>query len=181
MNDSIWKKKCAQSRFSALVKKIHSAAFWKLAEKCSTLHACGYRKIIFISFIWYSFFWNCAMDEATMTSWKSGLILSSFKILISVLSNKAVLGSLKPVYYMHIVTAVAQHKRIGQSEIVHCAKMDDDKPSSFEFIDCYQTHRLIKKSSRGKKGISFYLLCVAPIRYGPLLLFFAKPNSNQGV
>ena len=45
------------------------------------------------SFIWYPFL-TYATDVATMTSWKSGIIiLSSSKILISVLSNKVVFGN----------------------------------------------------------------------------------------
>ena len=45
------------------------------------------------SFIWYPFL-TYATDVATMTSWKSGIIiLSSSKIFISVLSNRVVLGN----------------------------------------------------------------------------------------
>ena len=48
-------------------------------------------KIISISFIWNPVFRNCASGEAAVTSGKSGLMCSAFKMLISVLSNKAVL------------------------------------------------------------------------------------------
>ena len=45
-----------------------------------------------ISFIWYQLFWIGALDEAYVTSWKSGLNFNALDLLISVLSNKAVLG-----------------------------------------------------------------------------------------
>ena len=48
-------------------------------------------KIISISLIWHPVFKNCATGEAAMTSGKSGLMYSTLKMLISVLSNKAVL------------------------------------------------------------------------------------------
>ena len=44
-----------------------------------------------ISFIWYQLFWIGALDEAYMTSWKSGLNFNAHDLLITVLSNKAVL------------------------------------------------------------------------------------------
>ena len=50
-------------------------------------------KIISVAFIWYLVV-LCVTDSlVTIASWKSGLILSTLKMLISVLSNKAVLGS----------------------------------------------------------------------------------------
>ena len=57
------------------------------------------RKIICISFIWHPFLKKCFMDEATMTFWKSGLILSAVKILISVLCNIAVLAWVYRIFY----------------------------------------------------------------------------------
>ena len=45
-----------------------------------------------ISFIWYHFFWIGASDEAYVTSGKSGLNFNALDLLISVLSNKAVLA-----------------------------------------------------------------------------------------
>ena len=48
-------------------------------------------KIISIAFIWYLVILFVPASLVTIASWKSGLILSSLKILISVLSNKAVL------------------------------------------------------------------------------------------
>ena len=50
------------------------------------------RKTMSISFIWYQLFWIGASDEAYVTSWKSGLNFNALDLLISVLSNKAVLG-----------------------------------------------------------------------------------------
>ena len=44
-----------------------------------------------ISFIWYQLFCIWALDEAYVTSWKSGLNFNALDLLISVLSNKAVL------------------------------------------------------------------------------------------
>ena len=49
-------------------------------------------KIIFVAFIWYLVVLCVTASLVTIASWKSGLILSSLKMLISVLSNKAVLG-----------------------------------------------------------------------------------------
>ena len=48
-------------------------------------------KIISIAFIWYLVVLCVTASLVTIASWKSGLILSSLKMLISVLSNKAVL------------------------------------------------------------------------------------------
>ena len=48
-------------------------------------------KIISIVFIWYLVVLCVTASLVTIASWKSGLVLSSLKILISVLSNKAVL------------------------------------------------------------------------------------------
>ena len=45
-----------------------------------------------ISFIWYQVFWIGALDEAYVTSWKIGLNFNALDLLISVLSNKAVLA-----------------------------------------------------------------------------------------
>ena len=50
------------------------------------------RKTTSISFIWYQLFWIGASDEAYVTSGKSGLNFNALDLLISVLSNKAVLG-----------------------------------------------------------------------------------------
>ena len=50
-------------------------------------------KIISVAFIWYLVVLCVTASLVTITSWKSGLILSSLKMLISVLSNKAVLGT----------------------------------------------------------------------------------------
>ena len=51
-------------------------------------------KITSVAFIWYLVA-LCVTDSlVTIASWKSGLILSSLKILISVLSNKAVLDTI---------------------------------------------------------------------------------------
>ena len=58
------------------------------------------RKTTFISFIWYQLFWIGALDEAYVTSWKSGLNLNALDLLISVLSNKAVLVSSKQLFKM---------------------------------------------------------------------------------
>ena len=50
-------------------------------------------KIISVAFIWYLVV-LCVTDSlVTIASWKSGLILSTLKMLISVLSNKAALGT----------------------------------------------------------------------------------------
>ena len=48
-------------------------------------------KIISVAFIWYLVVLCVTASLVTIASWKSGLILSSLKMLISVLSNKAVL------------------------------------------------------------------------------------------
>ena len=48
-------------------------------------------KIISIAFIWYLVVLCVTTSLVTIASWKSGLILSPLKMLISVLSNKAVL------------------------------------------------------------------------------------------
>ena len=48
--------------------------------------------MISISLIWHPVFKNCATGEAAMTPGKSGLMYSTLMMLISVLSNKAVLG-----------------------------------------------------------------------------------------
>ena len=50
-------------------------------------------KIISVAFIWYLVVLCVTASLVTIASLKSGLILSSLKMLISVLSNKAVLGS----------------------------------------------------------------------------------------
>ena len=49
-------------------------------------------KIISVAFIWYLVVLNVTASLVTIASLKSGLILSALKMLISVLSNKAVLG-----------------------------------------------------------------------------------------
>ena len=48
-------------------------------------------KIISVAFIWYLAVLCVTASLVTIASWKSGLILSPLKMLISVLSNKAVL------------------------------------------------------------------------------------------
>ena len=62
-------------------------------------------KIISISLIWYPVFKNFASGEAAVTSGKSGLMCSALKMLISVLSDKAVLGyrhkDFNPMVYQH--------------------------------------------------------------------------------
>ena len=50
-------------------------------------------KIISVAFIWYLEVFCVTAGLVTIASLKSGLILSSLKMLISVLSNKAVLDS----------------------------------------------------------------------------------------
>ena len=52
-------------------------------------------KIISVAFIWYLVVLCVTASLVTIASWKSGLILSSLKMLISVLSNKAVLGKIQ--------------------------------------------------------------------------------------
>ena len=69
-------------------------------------------KKISISFIWNPVFRNRASGEAAVTSGKSGLMCSAFKMLISVLSNKAVLDSIKS----HGVTTTL-------TKLCHCNKM----------------------------------------------------------
>lgn len=98
LNDSILKKSVLKLFFIFQYN-------WMSVKKCSTLQARGVlinrstqthevsKERWYLSF--GTHFLNCAMDEATTAYWKSGLILSSFKILIFVLSNKAVLGSNK--------------------------------------------------------------------------------------
>ena len=54
------------------------------------------KKIISVAFIWYLVVLCVTTSLVTIASWKSGLILSSLKMLISVLSNKAVLAILYP-------------------------------------------------------------------------------------
>ena len=46
-----------------------------------------------ITFIWYQLFWIGALDEAYTTYGKSGLNYNALDLLISVLSNKAVLDT----------------------------------------------------------------------------------------
>ena len=54
--------------------------------------------IIYISFIWHPDFENCASGKAAVTSGKSGLMCSTLKMLISVLSNRAVLANLERIF-----------------------------------------------------------------------------------
>ena len=56
-----------------------------------------------ISFIWYQLFWIGALDEAYVTSWKSGLNFNALDLLISVLSNKAVLAIAKVAIHGHCI------------------------------------------------------------------------------
>ena len=101
---AFWKKVCQKQVFCAC----ENGAFFSLLDFfgkmpnfaglwCPNYLTQGYSwgiigKIISVAFIWYLVV-LCVTDSlVTIASWKSGLILSTLKMLISVLSNKAVLG-----------------------------------------------------------------------------------------
>ena len=101
---AFWKKVCQKQVFSACEK----GAFFSVSVYFGNMpnfaglwcpnhltHRDSWGiigKIISIAFIWYLVVLCVTASLVTITSWKSGLILSSLKMLISVLSNKAVLG-----------------------------------------------------------------------------------------
>ena len=60
-------------------------------------------KIISISFICNPVFRNCVSGEAALTSKKSGLLCSAFKMLISVLSNKANSGGSRDMQLAFVI------------------------------------------------------------------------------
>ena len=68
-------------------------------------------KIISVAFIWYLAVLCVSASLVTIASWKSGLILSSVKILISVLSNKAVLGRHKGHYIKLVCWTFSKNSR----------------------------------------------------------------------
>ena len=91
-------KKCAKKRQKQVFSACEKGAFFSLLDifgkmlnfaglwcpnHLTYIDSWGIiGKIIFVSFIWYVFYWNCATCEAKMTSWKSGLILSALKMYI---------------------------------------------------------------------------------------------------
>ena len=100
---AFWKKVCQKQVFSACEKGAffsNSVYFGKMPNFAGLW--CPNRlthrdswgiigKIISIAFNWYLVVLCVTASLVTIGSWKSGLILSSLKMLISVLSNKAVL------------------------------------------------------------------------------------------
>ena len=104
---AFWKKVCQKQVFSACEK----GAFFSVSVYFGNMpnfaglwcpnhltHRDSWGiigKIISIAFIWYLVVLCVTASLVTIASWKSGLILSSLKMLISVLSNKAVLASAK--------------------------------------------------------------------------------------
>ena len=75
-------------------------AFRTFVAIWSWFHVKIIGKIIYVAFIWYLVVLCVPASLVTITSLKSGLILSSLKMLISVLSNKAVLGPIHWVSFL---------------------------------------------------------------------------------
>ena len=101
----LFEKKGARNKFLVLVKKVQffsvSLYFGKMPNFAGlwcpnrSTHRDSWGiigKIISIAFIWYLVVLCVTASLVTIASWKSGLILSSLKMLVSVLTNKAVLG-----------------------------------------------------------------------------------------
>ena len=100
---AVWKKVCQKQVFSACEKGAffsvsvyfgnmpNFAGLWCLNHVTHRDSWGIIGKIISVAFIWYLEALCVTTSLVTIASWKSGLILSSLKMLISVLSNKAVL------------------------------------------------------------------------------------------
>ena len=100
---AFWKKVCPKQVFSACEKGAFvrvSVYFGNMPNFAGLwLQPPTHRdswgiigKITSVAFIWYLVALCVTTSLVTIASWKSGLILSSLKMLISVLSDKAVLG-----------------------------------------------------------------------------------------
>ena len=117
---AFWKKVCQKQVFCACEngaffslldffgKKPNFAGLW-CPNYLTQGHSWGIiGKIISVAFIWYLVVLCVTESLVTIASWKSGLILSTLKMLISVLSNKAVLGSCQTTFNA-ATRSVAQH------------------------------------------------------------------------
>ena len=105
---AFWKKKCTKNKFLVFIVSQKGAFFGVLVYFGNVPNFAGLwcpnrlthrnswviiGKIISVAFIWYLVVLCVTASLVTIASLKSGLILSSLKLLISVLSNKAVLDS----------------------------------------------------------------------------------------
>ena len=101
----LFEKKCAKKSFFSACEKgaffsvsvyfgkmLNFAGLWCLNHVTHRDSWGIIGKIISVAFIWYLVGLCVTASLVTIASLKSGLILSSLKMLISVLSNKAVLG-----------------------------------------------------------------------------------------
>ena len=116
---AFWKKMCQKEVFSACEKGAffsvsvyfgnmpHFARLW-CPNHLTHRDSWGIiGKIISVAFIWYLVVLYVTDSLVTIISWKSGLILSFLKILISSLSIKAVLHS---TYYYYLAKLIKQQQ-----------------------------------------------------------------------